>query len=548
MIGRFTMAILAIATVKIATNYLSLEGYGQYAVVYEFLAFFSIAADMGLFTIAVKEMSEDESQTEKIIGNILSLRTILVVAMMTLAVIAVFLIPKYDKTYIPLGVAIASFSVLFTLLNGTISSVLQARLKMHISSISQVIGKMAMILYMLYIVFIAYPNTAPAGLSALVGATGAAATALPDALASTAAAGATAAAGVTAAATALPGALGFYHLIIAGVIGNLIMVLITQYHVRKITPLNYKFDWQLWKKVLLKALPYGTALILSTIYFRIDSILLSLIRTQQEVGIYSVALRILEAFQIIPLYFMNSVLPVLTKAIKTSIGSTKDMAGQAAEQATEKARLIVRYSFDFLVALGAPLLVGAYVLAYPIIFIVSSPQFLSRIDEGFYGSDIALKYLMFALVFQFLGTLFTFLLLSINQQSKILYINLGCVIFKITADLLVIPTYGFRGAALTSIVAEFLVMSIGALIAYKYFKYRLSPTTTVKIIISALVMGVTVKLLQPLSYTLLQNAGVFLLVIIGALVYGAMLLLTGAISKDMLKMLKKTPAESRPSI
>lgn len=547
--GRLAMAILAVASVKIATNYLSLEGYGEYAVVYEFLAFFSIAADMGLFTIAVKEMSEDESKVEKIIGNILSLRTILVITMMLAASIAVFLIPKYEGTRIPLGVTIASFSVLFTLLNGTISSVLQAKLKMHISSLSQIIGKVVMILYMLYIVFIAFP-AAPAAGAASGSVQGLAA--------------------LAATASGAASDIGFYHLVIAGVVGNLAMVLITNHYVRKITPLNYKFDWELWKKVLIKAIPYGTALILSTIYFRIDSILISLIKDQSEVGVYAVALRVLEAFQIIPLYFMNSVLPVLTKAMKGTVAVAAGTASatssaiaeaaktsaagaivkataaaeavtNAAEAAREKARLIVRYSFDFLTALSVPLLVGAYVLAYPIIFIVSSPEFLSRLNEGFYGSDIALKYLMFAMVFQFLGTLFAFILLSVDKQSKILYINLGCVIFKIAADLATIPTFGFRGAAVTSIAAEFLVMAIGAITAYRYFKYKFNFATTFKIIVSALLMGAAVKLLWPPIYGIFQNFGVFVLAFIGAIIYGALLLATKAINKDMLRMLKKSP-------
>jgi len=214
---------------------------------------------------------------------------------------------------------------------------------------------------------------------------------------------------------------------------------------------------------------------------------------------------------------------------------------ESTDAAVEKARLIVRYSFDFLTALGIPLLVGAYVLAYPIIFIVSSPEFLSRLNEGFYGSDVALKYLMFALVFQFLGTLFAFILLSVDKQSKILYINLGCVIFKIVADLIAIPYAGFRGAAVTSIVAEFLVMAVGAFTAYKYFKYKFNFTTTLKITISAIIMGVVVKLLHPISYDLFQNFGIIPLIIIGMLVYGALLLATKAVSKDMLKMLKKSP-------
>jgi len=483
--GRMIMALLAVVTVKIATNYLSVEGYGEYALVYEFLAFFAIAADMGLFTIAVREMAKDEKQIPKILGNVLTLRTILIAVMMTAAAITVFLIPKYEGTRIPLGVTIATLSVFFTILNGTVTSVLQTKLKMHLSSIAQISSKVIQVAYMLYVVFVAFPKLGPGG---------------------------------------TPSDAGFYHLLVAGVVGNLVMLFITNHFVRKITPIRYQLDKEICKNVFLKALPYGIALILNTVYFRIDSILISLIRGQAEVGIYAVAMRVLEAFAIIPLYFMNSVLPVLTKSLK---------------EQNEKYKLIIRYSFDFLAALGMPLLVGAYVLAYPIVFIVSSPEFLSRLDEGFYGSDMALKILMFALVFQFLNTLFAFILLAVNKQSRILYINAACVLFNIIGNLLVIPYYGFRGAAITSVLSELLILILTATVAYRYLKYRISFATTFKIIISALLMGVAVHYLQPVSYTLLQNAGVLLLVPVGAIIYGALLILTRAVNKDMLKLLRK---------
>ncbi|MBT3864938.1 flippase [Candidatus Peregrinibacteria bacterium] len=484
ILGKAIVAILSVAVVKIVTNYLTIEGYGEYAIVYEFLAFFGIAADMGLFTIAVKEMSQDEKKIQKIIGNVLSLRTGLVITTVMVGVVAAFLIPKYQGTRIPIGITIATLTTIFTILNGTITSVLQTKLKMHIASIAQIIGKFAQVGYMLYIVLIAFPK-----------AVGAEAT-----------------------------DLGFYHLLVAGVIGNLVMLLITHSQVRKITPLKYEFDIKLWKEVLIKAVPFGLALILNTIYFRIDSILISLIQGQTQVGIYAVAMRVLEAFAIIPLFFMNSVLPVLTRALKENM---------------EKARRIIMYSFNFLTAISVPMLVGAFILAYPIVFIVSSPEFLSRIEEGFYGSDVALQILMFALVFQFISTLFSFVLIAINKQSKILYINAVGVLLNITGNLIVIPIYGFIGAAVTSVVSQFFIFAVNAIVAYKYVRYNINITTTLKILLSAVLMGVAVKLLHPLSYQIAENAGVLLLVPAGALIYGALLLLTKAIDKDMLKLLRK---------
>jgi len=360
IIGKLLVALLGLAVVKISTSYLSVEGYGEYVLIYEFLAFFGIAADLGLFTIAVKEMSDDEAKIPKIIGNILSLRTMLVFATMLLAILAVYLVPDYRGTRVPLGVAIASVTVFITILNGTISSVLQTKLQMQKTVVANVLGKIISVGLMAYVVFYGFPQDTETG---------------------------------------------FFMLLVAGIIGNFIMLITTGFFVRKITPIRYRFDVDLWKDVLIKSLPYGLALILSTIYFRIDSLLISFIRGQEEVGIYGVGMKMLEHIAILPLYFMNSVLPVLTKSLK---------------EKSEKYKDVIRYAFDFLAAMSIPMVVGGVLLAYPIIFIVSTPEFLSRLAEGFYGSDIAFQILIFALLFQFLNVLFAFILIAVNKQTKLL--------------------------------------------------------------------------------------------------------------------------------
>ena len=222
ILGKGLVALLGLAVVKISTSYLSVEGYGQYIAIYEFLAFFGIAADLGLFTIAVKEMSENEERIPKIIGNILSLRTILVAATMLIATATIFMIPKYADTRIPIGVAIASITTFVTIINGTISSVLQAKLKMHLASFANVLGKLISVSFMAYIVFYGFPQDTT---------------------------------------------MGFYMLIAAGLIGNTLMLVTTTYFTSKITPIKYEFDFKFWKEVLKKSLPYGIALILNTIYY-----------------------------------------------------------------------------------------------------------------------------------------------------------------------------------------------------------------------------------------------------------------------------------------
>src|SRR5437016_3984489 len=107
ILGKVVTALLAIVTVKIITGYLGVAGYGEYTAAYEFLAFFSIVADLGLYTIGVREMAKDEKKVPMIMGNILTIRTVAAFLMIGVAIVSAFLIPKYQGTHIPIGVLLA---------------------------------------------------------------------------------------------------------------------------------------------------------------------------------------------------------------------------------------------------------------------------------------------------------------------------------------------------------------------------------------------------------------------------------------------------------
>ncbi|MBI2464381.1 flippase [Candidatus Peregrinibacteria bacterium] len=479
VMGRAFTALLSIIIVKLLTNYLEPDGYGQYVTVYSYLAFFGVAADLGLFTIAVREMSKDENNIPFIIGNVLSLRTLLCVAMMIVAIITAAIIPKYDNTLIPLGVAIASLSTIFSILAGTISSVLQVHLKMQYSIFSLIIGRIVSFLYMLWIVLYAFKNDPHTG---------------------------------------------FIHLMIAGNINAAILLGLTYFYTSKFARISYRFDWIFWRDVLIKALPYGFALILSMIYFQIDSIILSLMKGTQEVGIYGVPMKMLEILNIVPVFFMNSVLPVLTRHIKDH---------------SPKVKMILQYAFDFLVITALPMVVGAYLLAYQITFVIASPDFLSRISEGFYGSDIGIKILAFAMFFAYINSIFGFSLVALDRQVDLLKINACGVIFNIASNILVIPHWGFRGAAFMSIFSELLILILTSRAVHKYVDYRISLDRAFRALFSVGIMGLVIYFLREPFYDIMQNFLIVALIPLGAIVYIIMLIATKAVTKDMVALVRQ---------
>ena len=479
IIGKAIIAILGVVIIKLVTNYLGKAGYGEYTTSFDYLALFTIIADMGLYTIGIREMSKDNSKISKIMGNILTVRTFFSIIIICIAGFVAFFIPQYQNTHIPIAVWLAGGAAFFNLLTSTISAVLQVHLKMEYNSLGSVVGKVINLLYIIFAIYILHPANTD---------------------------------------------IGFYHLIAAGIIGNGAMFFVTLYYAKKYSPIRFHFDWIYVKEVLIKALPYGVALVLNTIYFRIGSFSLSILRTPAEVGVYGVPMRMLEAVGIIPLYFMNAVLPVLTRAIARKDGSHQK---------------IIHYAFDFLVMGSLPIVAGTFALSYPMIYLISSPEFLSRPADGFVGSDAVLPILIFALAASFINSLFGFILVADNRQMKILTRNAIGAAMTVALDFTLVPIFGVRAAAFDNVITECYVALASYFLAKHYLKFKIKFSNSLKALFASVVMGATVIFLDTKLQPYIQNKSVFLLIPLGAIIYIGILFLTKAITPDMLAMIRK---------
>lgn len=479
--GKIVTAAVSIFIIKLITGYLGRAGYGEYTTIYEFLAFFAIAADFGIFQIAVREMSRAaESKRAEIFGNILALRAVLVLVSMAVAIGVVFLIPKYAGTAIPFGVAIASVTTLLTIIFGTLSALLQVALRMHWSVVAIVAGKLITLGWMIFVVQFWLPDDPHAG---------------------------------------------FFQLLVAGIVGGVIALILTFVAARKVAHISLRFDWQFWKTTIVQTLPYGAAILLATVYFRIDIILLSLLRTSEEVGVYGVSARILESLQMIPIFFLNSTLGVMTRLFHDN---------------REKLRRLLQHAFDFLLLIGLPIAVGGSVLAFPLIAAVSSPEFVSDPASGFVGSDVALQILLPAMLFTFFGHLFGYTLLAGGRQAKLLWVSSSVALFNLIGNLLVIPVWGFVGAAATSVVSQMLVFALSFWFVRRMIRFRFTLTFAVKAGFAASVMGAAVWWLEPRFFDFFGgNVGLLALIPLGGAIYGGVLVFTRAITPEMWQLVKK---------
>ncbi len=490
--GRLVTAVIAFVTVGFLTNYwgagnvaLGQAKYGTYAYIYEYLAIFGALADLGIFTIAVREMSKQAERRAEIFASTITLRIVTLVLAMLICSLIAYLIPQYVGTEIPRGVAIAALGTGLFILSGTLSTILLIHLQMRFHAIALILGKILTFALILGIIF--HWSTAPTTAS-------------------------------------------FYNLIWAGTIGSFLTLVMTWYGAQKFLPIRPKWDRKLATELFMMALPFGIATFMNTVYFRLDITMMGLILPRsaatgeclarfcgdQQAGIYAVAVRIMEVLIILPLYFMNSILPSLSASIA------------AGNKEQVERRLALPFVFLFIV--GLPAVIGLFLLARPIVHLITPEDF---------GSDVALKILTIPMLTVFFTTFFSFALIAFGQQKKLLWINLWALLFNFFLNLWAIPRYGFVGASYTTLLSEGLILALSIYFfrqnaSFPIFWRRFGGTA-----FAGLVMGLaTFWSWQAWGETYGAKA---LAVIIpeSALIYFALLFATRVIDRDFLKMLRK---------
>jgi O-antigen/teichoic acid export membrane protein len=107
--SKLITAAISIVMIKLITNYLDIAGYGLYSKIYNYLSIFAVIADLGLYTITVREISahsQDEKKVQSIASNVLTLRTLSGIGIIILALILGAFLPGYNTSIGLFGILI----------------------------------------------------------------------------------------------------------------------------------------------------------------------------------------------------------------------------------------------------------------------------------------------------------------------------------------------------------------------------------------------------------------------------------------------------------
>lgn len=248
----------------------------------------------------------------------------------------------------------------------------------------------------------------------------------------------------------------------------------------------FQTEWILWKWLIKSAIPLGVAAFSSAIYLKLDTVLLSFLKGDDAVGLYSAADRLVENLDFLREGILIATFPLLsTLAVRP-----------------KQASLVAQRGVGYLFTLFFPISVGGTILANPIIQLIYGADFQ--------GACIALQLLVWTLVLQAAYISMGYLVVAIDQQHKIAICQVGCLILNLVLNVPLISKYSIVGAAcarLLTLISGFL------LICHMVPEYRLGSFLQVilKPALASLIMGGIVYVFQFLH--------LFILLGIGALVY-----------------------------
>jgi len=203
---------------------------------------------------------------------------------------------------------------------------------------------------------------------------------------------------------------------------------------------NFKNGW----RTIIDSLPFGVHSILATIYFQVDTVMISYIKGDSEVGYYQAAMRIVIAAMLLYDIIISPFFPLIAKAF-------------ASDQVEFRGHAFSLNKYMFLV--GSTISTFLYFFA---------EQVIGLLYGSSYAPSIHLLQLLAVVIFlRFAGAGYGLIItIADNQRMRAVGVTFSTVV-NVGLNFYVIPRYGAVGAALSSIITHVVLVVFYAFFSYK---------------------------------------------------------------------------------
>lgn len=235
-----------------------------------------------------------------------------------------------------------------------------------------------------------------------------------------------------------------------------------------------------WKKHFPPIIFLFAMILAQTIYMSVDTTMIGVYRGDLEVGLYSIATKIYNLVN----QMVASIALVVMPQLSTYFSN---------ENYYEVNR-ILRYSASVIITLGLPCVIGLNVLAPEIVEIFGGAEYLPAVP--------ALRLLTVALSCSFAGGLLLNIIFLPSNKEKVSFgLSLMGAVINFSANILLIPRYGFVAAAFTTALSELVVF----LVAIPFVDKRIKIIRIASLIRGPVVGGVLIIFIGVIIERVIDN-------------------------------------------
>jgi O-antigen/teichoic acid export membrane protein len=258
--------LLSFFLIIVITRYLGNVGYGKYSFAFAFIGLFIVLSHFGLTTYIFREIARNKSKSKKLIGNVFTLRLVLLAIVYLIMILTAWNLPKTRE--IIAVIFLVMVHELFTAYNYLMGVIFQAYERNEFNLYSIIIDKGGALLFGAYVLISGY------GLSALL-----------------------------------------YALILSKIISFAFRYIICYVKCVKIFP---KIDFKIWRILIKNSFPFWLTKLFEVAYYHIDKVMLTGIKNYAVTGWYSAASTLIAALTFIPMVIVNSTFPAMSRFYHTN--------------------------------------------------------------------------------------------------------------------------------------------------------------------------------------------------------------------------------------
>lgn len=378
--ARVVSAAAGLSGTVVAARYLGVDVFGQLLTAVAFVALFRIFIDFGVWAVAVREIARRPEEEQRILSA--ASAVVLCLSALTIVAIIVGAFVVYgaeDRYLVRVGILITVGGVLIAAPAGASGAHLTARQKAGPSALGQLVSAVC------FAVALGVVIAADLGFTGIVGA-----------------------------------------YLVAAVLGPTVPITTALRRVSLRPGGDRAFAWQLFRS----ALPQGAVIAITAIYFRVDTVILSLLATDRDVAFYGLSYRVLEFTLIVPTFVMSTLYPEIARTPAHS----------------DRMLLLVQGALSGVLLVAVPMVCVVVGFAPEIVRLAGGAKFGPAAD--------VLRLLIVAVAFSFPATVLFTALVAMGRPGILIWPLVGVLTANVALNVALIGPLEARGSGLALIVTE----------------------------------------------------------------------------------------------